>query len=234
MRSSKCAGLLILSILCTALATTSSAATPYSEDAIMAAYLVRFAGYVEWPDETTKAAALLHDAATPPPASPNSVADTSALAASVPETQKSPLTIAVLGGSGIWDELTQLVATQSTKQRTLRIRRITAVADIGDARIVFIGAEHADRLKRLLAALAHKPVLTVTDDVRGLEFGSVLNFMHADRRVRFEVSLVSAKKAGLKISSDLLAVATRVELAANDMQNCQFASLKCAQLGALR
>jgi hypothetical protein len=39
----------------------------------------------------------------------------------------------------------------------------------------------------------------------------MVNFVHADRRLRFEVSLPPAQRAGLRISSDLLAVAARVE-----------------------
>lgn len=198
----------------------------------MAAYLVRFAGYVEWPDEIAKPATTPIDSTasigTPP--SPANQPLTPA-----PDQAKQPLTIAVLGANGVWDELTNLVATQSARQRPLRIRRITSVADIGEARIVFIGTDYSDRLKRLIAALARKPVLTVTDDAKGLELGSILNFLHADRRIRFEVSLGSAKKAGLKISSDLLAVALRVELATADLpRDRSLETLECFRLAALQ
>jgi hypothetical protein len=40
--------------------------------------------------------------------------------------------------------------------------------------------------------------------------GSVLNFVIVDKRVRFEISLTAAERAGLKISSELLSVAVRV------------------------
>ena len=41
--------------------------------------------------------------------------------------------------------------------------------------------------------------------------GGVINFLEANRNVRFEVSLVAADRARLSIDSALLAVAARVE-----------------------
>jgi len=38
-----------------------------------------------------------------------------------------------------------------------------------------------------------------------------VNFLMADNRLRFEVSLPAAKRAGLKVSSEMLSVAVRVQ-----------------------
>jgi hypothetical protein len=51
----------------------------------------------------------------------------------------------------------------------------------------------------------------VTDDEGGFSAGAVINFIEVDRNVRFEISLVAADRAGLKIDSALLSVASRVE-----------------------
>jgi hypothetical protein len=48
------------------------------------------------------------------------------------------------------------------------------------------------------------------DHPRGLDEGGVINFLIVDRRVRFEVSMNAAQRAGLRISSQLLSVAVRV------------------------
>ena len=62
-----------------------------------------------------------------------------------------------------------------------------------------------------IASIASRPVLIVTDEERGLDDGGIINFIEADRRVRFEVSLTAASRAGLTISSELLSVAARVQ-----------------------
>jgi len=51
----------------------------------------------------------------------------------------------------------------------------------------------------------------VTDEDHGLDEGSTVNFMLVDHRLRFEISLTAATRSGLKISSELLSVAARVE-----------------------
>ena len=65
--------------------------------------------------------------------------------------------------------------------------------------------------RRFITSLAGRPVLIVTDEEQGLEEGSTVNFMLVDHRLRFEVSLTAAGHSGLKISSELLSVAARVE-----------------------
>jgi hypothetical protein len=50
----------------------------------------------------------------------------------------------------------------------------------------------------------------VTESGDALELGSVINFRPVDQRIRFEVSLDSADKSRLRLSSRLLAVAEHV------------------------
>ena len=77
--------------------------------------------------------------------------------------------------------------------------------------MVYVGNEYRGDLHELISSLGHRPVLVVTDEADALAAGSMVNFVIADGRVRFEVSLTSAARAGLKISSQLLAVAVRVQ-----------------------
>jgi hypothetical protein len=62
----------------------------------------------------------------------------------------------------------------------------------------------------MVDAAGARAVLVVTESERGLPPGSVINFRLADERIRFDISLVAAERAGLKISSQLLALAATV------------------------
>lgn len=161
-----------------AVVSPSRAAEQYSEDAVKAAFLYRFAGYVDWPDEAL--------------ASPN-------------------FTIAVLGAEGVASELQQLLPNHPLKNRPTQVRKIASVKELGDAQVLFVGPAQADNARAAIAALAMRPVLVVTDEERGLENGSTVNFLVVDRRIRFEISLIAAERSGLKISSDMLSVAARVQ-----------------------
>jgi hypothetical protein len=154
-----------------------AAAETYSAEAVEAAFLSRFIGYVDWPPQ------LASDA---------------------------PFTIAVLDDDAVASELTLLIGKRPVPNRVALVRTIRTVQDLGNAQILYIGAAHTDDLRRLIAPLAGRPVLIVTNEPDGLEAGSTVNFLLIDHRVRFEISLDASQAAGLRISSELLAVAVRV------------------------
>ncbi|HTE39956.1 MAG TPA: YfiR family protein [Steroidobacteraceae bacterium] len=162
---------------------TAQNAAPYSEDAIKAAYLYRLAGYVEWPGES---------------------------AASSDQSSKSAFTIAVLGAGGVAERLKQLLPTLHIKNRPAQVHAITALSELRGAQILYVRAGNSNRIKKLIESVPKK-VLVVTDDASGLEMGSVINFVQVGRKVRFEVSLTAAQRGGFRISSELLALAVRVD-----------------------
>ncbi len=126
-----------------------------------------------------------------------------------------PFTIAVLDAPGVAAELRQILPNHRIKNSAAQVREITRVQDLGAAQMLYIGATQVERLRDDIAALGTRPVLVVTDAERGLAAGSVLNFVLLEHRVRFEVSLAAADHAHLRISSELLGVATRVETPAH-------------------
>jgi YfiR/HmsC-like len=63
---------------------------------------------------------------------------------------------------------------------------------------------------RYLAAVRDYPVLTVGDAPRFLDAGGAIQFVLVDQRVRFDINLVAAERAGLRVSSNLLRVARTI------------------------
>jgi hypothetical protein len=163
--------------LSSALATWVRAADEtHSQDAVKAAYLYRFAGYVEWPEDSAA---------------------------------NRPFTVAVYDAHGVAQELRRLLPEHPIHGEIAQVREVTNVQELGGAQILYVGTARPEFL-RAFAASGNRPILVVTADERGLELGSVLNFVSVDKRVRFEVSLTAAERVGLKISSELLSVAIRV------------------------
>jgi hypothetical protein len=76
--------------------------------------------------------------------------------------------------------------------------------------VLFIGRAEQGRTRQLTQAAQPMGILTVSESDGALDQGSVVNFVTADRRVRFEISLDAAEKSRLKLSSRLLAVASQV------------------------
>ncbi len=128
-----------------------------------------------------------------------------------PALQSAQFTIAVLDDPGVAADLEHILTGRQVKGRTAQVKLIHHAKEAADAQVVFVGAGDADAHRRLIATLSGHPALIVTDENHGLEEGSTVNFMLIDHKLRFEISLTAAARSGLKISSELLSVAARVE-----------------------
>jgi len=77
--------------------------------------------------------------------------------------------------------------------------------------IVFISRVEAGHFKTLLAKLRRLPILTVSDISDFARAGGMIGLIEADQRIRFDINLTATRQAGLKLSSQLLKLATIVE-----------------------
>ena len=82
--------------------------------------------------------------------------------------------------------------------------------DAPGCRILFISASEEKRLKDVLAGLPANAILTVSDIAGFSRRGGMIEFVLDGARVRFEVNLKIAERAGLVLSSELLKVAAVV------------------------
>lgn len=120
-------------------------------------------------------------------------------------------TIAVLGADGVARDLQRLLPNYTLNQRPAQVRKLRNISELGDAQILYIGPSHLSDVRAALAAITTRPVLLVTDDEHGFDEGGAVNFLLVDQRARFEVSVLAAERSGLEISSELLAMAARVQ-----------------------
>ena len=117
----------------------------------------------------------------------------------------APFVIGVMGSDTMLETLLQLTAGRKVHERAVVVKKVQAGEPmLGNLHVLFVGRPDA------LRAEITRPVLTVTEADGGMPAGSMINFLVVDRHVRFEIELPSVEKAGLKMSSRLLAVAQKV------------------------
>lgn len=119
------------------------------------------------------------------------------------------INIGVLGSPAMLSELAQIVQGRSVGERAITVRGVDP-ADLRDLHILFVARGEAARLSQLAASLQERGMLVITEWDGALAQGGAINFIVADRRVKFEVSLPAAEKSRIKLSSRLLGVAHRV------------------------
>jgi hypothetical protein len=122
----------------------------------------------------------------------------------------SPYVIGVLEDEMVADEIMRAAAGRAVNQRQVQVRRLVAGAPGSDVHVLFISRSERPRQALLIRQLSGLPILVITETEGGLQQGGVLNFRIADSRVRFEISLAAAERAGLKLSARLLPLALAV------------------------
>lgn len=124
----------------------------------------------------------------------------------------SPFVIAVAGSESYAEALRRVAAGRDILGHAVQVRRVSDLA-VAPAQILFIPDGERRRLREWVRA-APRHALIVTESHDALDHGSVINFVLAEGRVRFEISLDSAEKRRLRLSSRLLALALQVRSAA--------------------
>ena len=150
------------------------------ESRVKAAYLYKFASYVEWPSNA------------------------------FPATDAT-IVIGVANAYGIAQELEQALLGRQVANRSFKVVRVARERSAPDCcHILFIGAATDRVAAEMLSHYRGLPVLTVTESASSHPAGSVINFVVAADRVRFDISREAAERNRLQLRSQLLTVAREV------------------------
>lgn len=125
-----------------------------------------------------------------------------------PDEQDSSISmrLCILGADPFGNAL-NILSGKRVDDKAWDVRVISTAAEARDCRVLFIAASESRRLQQILAEFDSKAVLTVGDGEGFAERGVIINFYMENRKVRFEINLDAASRAGLKISSQLLKLA---------------------------
>jgi hypothetical protein len=120
----------------------------------------------------------------------------------------APIVIGVIGSEDMAEELARVVAGRQVRGRPIVVRTLRE-GDPAQVHLLFVAGSDSARTARILRS-APTALLPVTECELGLQNGSVINFRIIEERVRFDVSLDSAERNNVRLSSRLLTVANRV------------------------
>lgn len=93
--------------------------------------------------------------------------------------------------------------------RRLVVTYLGSVAP-GECNVLFIAGQDQQQLRTALAVTRGRVVLVIAEQQGAAQEGAVVNLTIISRRVRFEINAGAGRKAGLKISSKLLKLASTV------------------------
>ena len=124
--------------------------------------------------------------------------------------ERSPLKICVLGENPFGKTLHALIGDEVGGRR-LSLTHLENLNNLETCHVLFVSRSERERLGQIVTAVRNAPVLTVGDTPGFIDQGGMINFVLEGSKVRFDINQEAAERAGLKISSRLLALAKHVK-----------------------
>ena len=122
---------------------------------------------------------------------------------------KRPLTICVAGNSYIAFSLTRLAWGKTVNGKEVKVSLVNSPESSGSCQMLFIARAAGKDEKALLERAQNAPVLTVGEEADFVAEGGIVKLVLEGSEIHFEVNQEAAARAGLKVSSKLLALAVR-------------------------
>jgi len=124
----------------------------------------------------------------------------------VPEPD-APFVIGILGDDPFGAAIDETVRGERLGARAYLVQRYRRLEDVKRCDILFISRSEREHVPQILAALQHRPLLTVSDADGFLEAGGMIRFVTEQSRVRLRINVAAAQEAHLTLSSKLLRLA---------------------------
>lgn len=120
-----------------------------------------------------------------------------------------PLRICTARGRALNGQLARLHG-RTVGEREIEILVHPAAEDWAKCHVLFVSSDDGERAEHMLRQVVGKPVLTIGDLPDFAQRGGMIELIETDNKVRFNISLVTAQRSGLRLSSQLLKLATKV------------------------
>jgi hypothetical protein len=88
--------------------------------------------------------------------------------------------------------------------KKIQVKKYEDVNDTEVCNIFFFGTTDKEFIQERLIDLRNRSILTVGETEGFAQMGGIINFFMDQKRLRFEVNVDAARKAGLKLSSQIL------------------------------
>jgi hypothetical protein len=122
----------------------------------------------------------------------------------------SALTVCVLGKDPFGKVLDDAILGKRIAEHPAILARAKRIQDLPECQIIFVSASDSPQLPEILRELHGRKALVVGETENFAGSGGAIQFVLEANRVRFAINTDAADRAGLKVSSKLLALATIV------------------------
>lgn len=117
--------------------------------------------------------------------------------------------LCIIGDDSLFTSLSAL-SGRKVGEYELQVRSHAGSEALNNCHVLYIGEQVQKRLVPIIKSLGSSPVLTISDIQGFAEYGGGIGLLRRDERMLFEVNLASTRKAGLRLSSQMLNLAANI------------------------
>lgn len=128
-----------------------------------------------------------------------------------PAMSSGTFIIGVIGGANLYQEMIKKYSTKSIGTQPIEVRKLPRSSTVDRCHILFVGQSDIALMPEIYRNLVGKSTLIITEYPDALEDGSVANFVRTDNTLKYEMSVVNARKHKLEVALTLKQLALRVE-----------------------
>ena len=125
---------------------------------------------------------------------------------------RSPFVVCLVGEDSLEQFLDDMVDKERRIQgRPLEVRTLEPGDSTRGCHALWVAASEAERMPAIMRSVRGKPILTLGDSPEFVQACGILNFVADEKRIRYELNLAQAEKAGLRVPTEILRHAEKVE-----------------------
>lgn len=118
---------------------------------------------------------------------------------------RASILLCIIGRDPFGSSLTSAVSS-GPRSRSVSIRHLQSEKEVGGCQVLYISSSERNTAAQIFSLANGSSVLTVGEMTQFAAHGGMIQFSLEDEQVRFDINLEAASRAGLRISSKLLAL----------------------------
>ena len=120
--------------------------------------------------------------------------------------------IGIIGQTPLKDELLSITKSKNINNRKVSIKQFKEnYEELKNCQIIFIPESESKYINKVIANTEKSAVLVITEKGGMLQKGASINFLVINEKLRFEISKTKLAEHNLKVSNELLKLASDVQ-----------------------
>jgi len=120
------------------------------------------------------------------------------------EYMKSEFVIGVLSDNELYEYLTNFTKNKKVGSLDIKVIKFNNPSEISWCHILYIPEFKSSKIKEVMNVIGDKPVLIISGKEGLLNYGSIIDFVYVENKLKFKVSEQNAQRQNLVISKSLL------------------------------